>query len=433
MIRIILIRHGRTAWNADDEPSECFHGSIDLPLVAEGAAQAHATSHRLAHIPLAAIYSSPLQRAAETARTIARPHGLHVQKMPGLRSMDYGHWAGQSYANVADRWPELYRRWRHDPFSIQIPFGEGMPHLRHRALVSLQDILTRHASGDTLALVSHQVVTRTIVCAVTGMPGPSLWLLRQELCNLSHLDYDPARKEFVLVGLNDTCHLARIRLAPSHQDPAPSATCRPATRIIFVRHGQTAWNAGAGEERFRGRTDLPLNRLGEAQAQAIADRLERAPVEAVYASPLLRTQQTAAPLAKRLGLPVQPHANLLDINYGRFQGLTHAQASRTDPELYAQWRSTPSRVRFPGGEGLADVQARLLDLLQEAANLHQGQTVILIGHQIVNKVLVCTLLGLNLDQIWQIQQDTCGLDIFEEADGGWCTVGLNDVCHLSSI
>jgi broad specificity phosphatase PhoE len=205
-----------------------------------------------------------------------------------------------------------------------------------------------------------------------------------------------------------------------------------ATRIILVRHGQTAWNAGAGEERFRGRTDLPLDRLGEAQAQAVADRLGSAPVAAVYASPLLRTRQTAAPLAKRLDLPVQPHDDLLDINYGRFQGLTQSQASKTNPELYAQWRSTPSQVQFPGGEGLADVQARLLALLQEVAIRHRSQSVLLVGHQIVNKVLVCTLLGLNLDQIWHVRQDTCGLDTFQK-NKDWRTISLNDVCHLSGV
>jgi broad specificity phosphatase PhoE len=424
VIRIILIRHGHTAWNTDNEQGERFRGSIDLPLASEGKAQTRATAQRLACVPLAGVYSSLLQRAAETAQVIAKPHGLAVEKVPGLRSMNYGQWAGQAHAGVADRWPELYRLWQQDPFSIQVPGGESMTDLRHRALAALQGILARHPDGDTLALVSHQIVIRTIVGTLASLTGPNYWRLCQDPCSLSHFDYNPARDEFVLAGLNDTCHLARGHLDPALYDDA--------TRIILVRHGQTAWNAGAGEERFRGRTDLPLDRLGEAQAQAVADRLGSAPVAAVYASPLLRTRQTAAPLAKRLDLPVQPHDDLLDINYGRFQGLTQSQASKTNPELYAQWRSTPSQVQFPGGEGLADVQARLLALLQEVAIRHRSQSVLLVGHQIVNKVLVCTLLGLNLDQIWHVRQDTCGLDTFQK-NKDWRTISLNDVCHLSGV
>jgi broad specificity phosphatase PhoE len=202
-------------------------------------------------------------------------------------------------------------------------------------------------------------------------------------------------------------------------------------RIILIRHGQTAWNAGAGEERFRGRIDLPLDDTGQAQARSLARRLGDEPIAALYASPLARTQQTIAPLAERLGLEVEPHEGLLDINYGRFQGLTHAEAAETYPEQYALWRTAPSRVRFPDGEGLVDVQARLLMLLKELAAHYPGQTVGLAGHQIVNKVLICTLLGLDLDQIWRIAQEPACLNTFQRVDGAWHILCLNDICHLA--
>lgn len=202
-------------------------------------------------------------------------------------------------------------------------------------------------------------------------------------------------------------------------------------RIILVRHGQTAWNAGAGEERFRGRTDLPLDETGLAQASAVARRLKSEPIAAIYASPLSRARQTAVPLAVALDQPIYGDDGLLDINYGQFQGLTHAKAAVAYPELYTLWRATPGQVRFPGGESLADVRARLLALLDELAGQHPDETVVLVGHQIVNKVLACTLLGLDLDQIWRIGQETACVNVFQQADGGWHTLLLNDVCHLA--
>lgn len=201
-------------------------------------------------------------------------------------------------------------------------------------------------------------------------------------------------------------------------------------RIIVVRHGQTAWNAGAGEERFRGRADLPLDDTGYAQALAVAERLRSESISALYASPLLRARQTFQPLARDLGLPIQTHHGLIDVDYGRFQGLTHPEAAAAYPEQYARWQRTPGQVCFPGGESLFDVQARLLNMFKDLANLHPEQTIALAGHQIVNKVLACTLLDLDLDKIGRIQQDTGALDIFQQTGDAWIAICLNDACHL---
>lgn len=428
MIRIILIRHGRTAWNMGEDHARRFRGTIDLPLANEGVSQAQATARRLAELPLSAIYSSPLQRAARTAEIIAEPHALPVQTLPGLGSVDYGDWAGQVDVDVARRYPDLIKQWRADPFSLQIPGGESTAALRGRAATALREALTRHKAGETIAVVSHQIVTRTLICTLAGLPNAAYWRIRQDLCNLSLFDYDPSAgslsdptsSAFTLAGLNDTCHL---------NDALPGAAGKGA-RIILIRHGQTVWNVGAGEERFRGRTNLPLDGTGHAQARAVAERLGREPIAALYASPLLRTRQTIEPLANRLGLPVQANAGLLDIDYGYFQGLTHSEAAAAYPETCALWRTNPSQVRFPGGEGLVDVQARFLDFLGDLAARHQGETVALVGHQIVNKVAVCCVLGLDLDQIWRIQQDTCGIDLFQQSHHTWHAACVNDVCHL---
>jgi len=356
----------------------------------------------------------------DTAQLLAEAHGLTPQPLPGLGSMDYGDWAGQLTSDVARQWPGLYRQWRQDPFIIQVPGGESVQDLRERALTAVHRILSRHNDGETIALVSHQVVTKSLVCTLLGLPGPSFWRIGQDLCNLTSLDYDPASGEFFLASLNDTCHL--------HHSLA--AAPRGGSRLLFLRHGQTAWNLGAGEERFRGRTDLPLDAKGLLQARAIASRLRNQPISALYASPLQRARQTIAPLAAQHSLPIRTHEGLLDIDYGHLQGLTHAEARQTHAELEATWRTAPAEARFPAGEGLIDVQTRVLALLDEMSSRHSGETVILVGHQIVNKVLVCTLLGLDINCIWHIQQDTAGINVFQGLEGWWQTLTLNDTCHL---
>ncbi|HIP96967.1 MAG TPA: histidine phosphatase family protein, partial [Anaerolineae bacterium] len=253
MIKIILVRHGQTAWNAGAGNGERFRGRIDLPLNDVGVAQAQALADRLADEPIAAIYSSPLQRAHETAEIIAQPHDLPVHALEGLTSMDYGDWQGRPVAEVAEVDPELYRLWREKPHRIRFPGGETLDDLRDRAMAALQDTLARHSDGETILVVTHQVVTRTLICALLGLSTARYWRIGQDTCCLNVFEYEDGL--FATVQLNDTCHLG---VRPRQGN---------GTRLLLVRHGQTAWNVGAGNgEHFRGRIDLPLNDVGAAQA-----------------------------------------------------------------------------------------------------------------------------------------------------------------------
>lgn len=423
MIRLVIVRHGSTAWNVRDCTEARFRGVVDLPLTDEGVTEALATAGRLSGLRLSAVYSSPLGRAMHTAQIIADPHGLTAAPLEGLGSMDYGDWAGRLESEVARRWPTLYQRWRQDPSSIQIPGGESFADLRDRACAAVWSVMDRHLDGETIALVSHQVVTKSLICTLTGLPDAAHWRFRQDLCNISRFDFDPDTRRFILEGLNDTCHLTAV---------LPSSAVA-STRFISIRHGQTSWNAGAGEERFRGHTDLPLDTVGEAQAHALAERLQDETIDACFASPLLRARQTAEPLAAALGLSVQIHEGLLDIDYGHLQGLSHAQAAAAHPRLYTLWRTAPTKAQFPGGESLADVETRLSAFFDEMSALYPQQTVALVGHQIVKKVAACLSLGLGLDQIWQIRQATCGFNVTLAVNGGWYALGLNDRCHLITL
>jgi broad specificity phosphatase PhoE len=205
------------------------------------------------------------------------------------------------------------------------------------------------------------------------------------------------------------------------------------TRVILVRHGQTAWNVGAScaeGERFRGRIDLPLNERGHAQAQALAERLADEPIAAIYASPLQRAIETAEPTAQRLGLTVQPLEGIMDINYGDWQEHPHSEVARLYPALYRQWLQEPHKVRPPGGESLEEVRSRAMAVLDQIMARHQDGTILVTAHQVVNKVLVCAMLGLGNSHFWRIRQDNGCLNIFDYREGVFTAVLINDTCHL---
>ena len=205
------------------------------------------------------------------------------------------------------------------------------------------------------------------------------------------------------------------------------------TRIKLVRHGQTAWNVGASSaegERFRGRIDLPLNERGRAQAQALARRLADEPIAAIYASPLQRAMETAEPTSRRLGLTVQPLEGILDINYGDWQEHPHSEVAQLYPALYRQWLQEPHLVQIPGGESLEEVRDRAMAALHQVMARHPDQTVLVAAHQVVNKVLVCAMLGLDNSHFWRIRQDNGCLNIFDYQEGLFTALLINDTCHL---
>ncbi len=203
------------------------------------------------------------------------------------------------------------------------------------------------------------------------------------------------------------------------------------TTILLVRHGQTAWNR---EERFRGQVDLPLNDMGQKQAEAVGRRIgDGWQPAAVYASSLQRTLQTAAPIARACGLRTTIHDGLLDINYGDFAGLTPAEAAVQYPELARAWREAPHTVEFPEGESLAEVRGRAEAAMAGIVVDHPEQTVVVVTHVVVCRLLLCSVLGLGSDHFWQFEPATASLSIFEISRQGNVLLVVNDTCHLSSI
>lgn len=200
------------------------------------------------------------------------------------------------------------------------------------------------------------------------------------------------------------------------------------TRVILVRHGQTAWNQ---DERIRGRSDVPLDETGLEQARATARYIAaRWPLTAVYASPLRRAMDTARAIADAQGLEAQPLDGLMDLSFGEWEGLPIPEVQARYPDLWRAWLEAPHTVHFPGGESLDDVRERATAALQDVVHRHPGETVALVAHRVVNQVLLCAVLGLGNDHFWQIGQDTCAVNEIEWNGRFYRLTLMNDTSHL---
>jgi broad specificity phosphatase PhoE len=202
------------------------------------------------------------------------------------------------------------------------------------------------------------------------------------------------------------------------------------TRLIIVRHGRTEWNR---VERFRGRADIALDKVGMKQAESVAKRIGEWSISAIYSSPLSRALTTAEIIAHPLGLIVQPMPGIVDIDYGEWQGLSTDDVIARDGRLYSQWIESPHEVKFPGGESLVEARERVASSVDTLIQQHPKETVVLVSHRVICQILVLSLLGLESSYFWQITQDVCAMNLFEVRGGIPSALFLNDTCHLEGL
>ena len=201
------------------------------------------------------------------------------------------------------------------------------------------------------------------------------------------------------------------------------------TEIVLARHGETKWNVA---EVFRGRIDIELNETGMKQAALLAEYLSDLKIDAVYSSPLKRALKTAEVIASYHKLDVEIAPGLMDFNYGKWQGLPHLEVKEKYKELYAEWIKNPHRIKIPAGESLDDVKRRATGVVDSVIAKYEGAAVI-VSHRVVNKVLICALLGLDNSHFWNIRQDTCGITTFTYENERFILTKHNDTSYLKPI
>jgi broad specificity phosphatase PhoE len=184
--RLILVRHGETEWNRAPR----FMGWRDVSLSDEGRRQAELTARALANCGAAAIVSSPLARARETAEAIAKPHRLAVTVDDAFREMSYGAWEGLSVDEVVARFPDLHRQWREAPHTVRFEGGEDLATARARALAGVA-ALREFQDGATVVVVSHGLVIRLIALDALGLGPDRLRAVHAAPSGITEIEYRP--------------------------------------------------------------------------------------------------------------------------------------------------------------------------------------------------------------------------------------------------
>lgn len=200
-----------------------------------------------------------------------------------------------------------------------------------------------------------------------------------------------------------------------------------ATRLIAVRHGETAWNRIS---RIQGHTDIPLNEAGQWQAHQVGEAVAAEGVHAIYSSDLQRAADTARAIGKAAGVPVQLDAALRERHFGELEGLTHEEITARWPEDARRWRGRDPAYGPEGGETLQDFHARCVGALTRLAQRHPGQTVVLVAH---GGVLDCFYraangVDLSVPRSWTIGNATINRLLY--SPDGLTMIGWADDGHL---
>ncbi|MDF5713387.1 MAG: histidine phosphatase family protein [Rhizonema sp. NSF051] len=428
MTRAIIVRHGQSTYNTEKR----IQGRTDASRLTErGYNDAIKVGKAISNLSFNAIYSSPLQRAKQTADIICRSlsSGSTVtQTSDLLMEIDLPLWAGMLSSEVKQKFPEDYSTWQERPQELRMLLSEGEGTQELFPVIALyeqarhfwQEILHRH-QGETILIVGHNGINRALLGTALSIPRERYHSLQQSNCGISVLNFSGGLSDPVqLESMNQTQQMGETlpSLRPTHQG----------VRLLLVRHGETEWNR---QTRFQGQIDVPLNENGKQQSRLCAEFLKDVAIDFAVSSPMLRPRETAE-------IILQPHKSvnlefqdgLREIGHGLWEGKLEKDIDQEFPGELHRWRTVPGEVQMPEGENLQQVWERSVAAWQAivtTALAKQLKTGLVVAHDATNKTLLCHVLGLSSANFWSFRQGNCAVSVIDYP------LGLNSIPILQAM
>ena len=209
MVKLFIIRHAESEWN----PIGRYQGLLDPGLSERGLKQAELLGIALEKEKIDVIYSSPLRRTYQTAQEIAKRHGLEFVEDKRIIEIDHGVWSGMLVEEVKERFPEDFRRWLEEPHRVKFEGGESLEDVFKRVKDFVEFLREKHW-GQTVAIVSHTVPIRAMLCALLNIDLSKFWAFGCDNASYSLVHMEEKRN--VIVKLNITCHLGELYVQAHH-------------------------------------------------------------------------------------------------------------------------------------------------------------------------------------------------------------------------
>ena len=431
-IRLVLVRHGLSSFNAKG----LVQGRTDDSyLTDQGYLQATKAGEALSKINFDKIYSSPLIRAAETAKTIYKSLNTEQNIIydENLLEVDLSSWSGLTIQEIKSKYPENYSIWKNDPEKLTLKridnkTYEPIQELFDQANNFLKDIVKAYLGKNevNILIIGHNAILRCLILSLVGKPKKGFRKIRLENASLSIINMTKNNNSFKtqVECLNQTSHLNKN--IPSKIGDS---------RIFLVRHGETNWNK---EGRFQGQIDIPLNDNGKDQALKTFKYLREINFNKAFSSSMNRPYETAQIILKKhQNLKITKINALVEIGHGLWEGKLEEEIKENWPTLLKKWHDKPEEVIMPEGESIKDVSERSVQAFEEICSSQKDNDLTLVvAHDAVNKTLICNILGINYSNIWMIKQGNGGItviDVFDDPKKDNVISALNITTHLGGI
>ena len=432
VLRLFFVRHGLSSFNAEG----LIQGRTDESyLTEEGYYQAKLTGKILNQVNIDEIYSSPLVRASETAKTIEKHlnKNIEIQYDQNLLEVDLANWSGLKTTEIKEKFKSEYQIWKSNPENLSIKrddesYYEPIKELFIQAKEFIDAITSKNSNCENknILIIAHNAILRCLILHLINKPNRGFRKIKLDNASISIINLSKTNQSLKtqIECLNQTSHL-NINIPKTIGD----------SRIILVRHGETDWNK---EGRFQGQIDIPLNETGKNQAQKASNFLKSIDFNKAYSSSMSRPLETAKIiLGKKSNLSILKIDELSEISHGLWEGKLEKEIKTTWPEMLKKWHQEPENVIMPEGESIEDVSKRSLNAWQNICkNQNKDDVTLVVAHDAVNKTLICNILGLSYSQIWTIKQGNGGItviDIFDNPDKDNVLSALNITTHLGNI
>ncbi|WP_288262008.1 histidine phosphatase family protein [uncultured Prochlorococcus sp.] len=431
-IRLVLVRHGLSSFNAKG----LIQGRTDDSLLTdEGYEQAFKAGEALSKISFDKIYSSPLVRAAETAKTIRKSFNKEQEIVfdKNLLEVDLSSWSGLKIDEIKNKFPEIYPIWKNNPENLILKRTNNKSYkpiqeLFDQAKTFIEEILKIYLDKDdvNLLIVGHNAILRCLILLLIGKPKQGFRKIRLENASFSILNILSHNNSFKtqIECLNQTSHLNKN--IPSQIGDS---------RIFLIRHGETNWNK---EGRFQGQIDIPLNENGKDQARKTFEYLKNISFNKAFSSSMNRPYETAKIiLQNKKDLNIEKIDSLVEISHGLWEGKLETEIREQWPILLKNWHDKPEEVIMPEGESIKEVSERSIDAFEEIClSQKNNDLTLLVAHDAVNKTLICNIIGINYSNIWMIKQGNGGItviDLFDDPSKPPVISALNITTHLGGV
>lgn len=200
--------------------------------------------------------------------------------------------------------------------------------------------------------------------------------------------------------------------------------------LLLVRHGETELKSS---ERYWGHTDVKLGALGIEQAERVRDLLATERIDIIFSSNLERASKTADIIASRHKMEVITCAELKEVNFGELEGLTFKEIAQRYPEVAKSWAEGKTDLKYPCGESLSELAERASNFTRRLKNVSPEQTVLIVAHSGVLRLLMCHLMGIGKENWWRFKLDFASLSVMETNSRGAILRSLNNISHLGGI